>query len=96
MKTLIERDDRAAVARMVRFPIDVSLDGELDYSVRNAAEFVSLFPRIFHPGLVWRIRATRDDDIFCNWWGILFGDCLILIQPGKGPDVTIDRICGWE
>lgn len=96
LKKLLKNNDRAAIADMIDFPLGVSLDGDLSYVIRDAATFVKLFPRVFHPGIMRQIRAAQDENIFCNWQGVSLASGLIWICPSKGPEVKISQLVDQE
>jgi hypothetical protein len=71
LQAAVARDDRRAVARLVRFPL-TAWDGRRSRSVRSAAEMAALYPRVFSPGLRRDIAAVTVDSLFANWSGTMF------------------------
>jgi hypothetical protein len=71
LQAAVARDDRRAVARMIRFPL-TAWDGRRSRPVRNAAEMAALYPRVFSPGLRRDIAAVTVDSLFSNWQGVMF------------------------
>jgi hypothetical protein len=89
LKRWVKSDDSASIGKLINYPLDVSLDGEIDYTVKDLAEFKRLYRRIFYPQFKQQIAAIRDDDIFCNWKGVCFGQGEVWLQPGEGRGVKI-------
>jgi hypothetical protein len=92
LKSWVKSDDSASIGKLIRYPLDVSLDGEIDYTVKDLAEFKRLYRRIFYPQFKQQIAAIRDDDISCSWRGIGFGQGEVWLQPGEGRGVIISAI----
>jgi hypothetical protein len=92
LKRWVKSDDSASIGKLIRYPLDVSLDGEIDYTVKDLAEFKRLYRRIFYPQFKQQIAAIRDDDISCSWRGIGFGQGEVWLQPGEGRAVIISAI----
>jgi hypothetical protein len=89
LKRWVKSDDGVSIGKLIRYQLDVSLDGEIDYTVKDQAEFKRLYRRIFYPQFKQQIAATRADDIFCNWKGVCFGQGEVWLAPGEGRDVKI-------
>lgn len=89
LKRWVASDDSASIGQLIQYPIGVSLDGEIDYTVKDLAEFQRLYPRIFHPQFKQTIAAIPDDDIFFDWRGVFFRQGEVWLAPGKGPAVKI-------
>lgn len=58
LQQAVAANDRPAVARMMRYPLDV-MAGGLQIPVRDAAAFVSLYESLITPGMADVIRGAR-------------------------------------
>lgn len=65
--------DREAVAALVGYPLNVTVDGRR-VRIHDAATFVSSYDRIVTPDIARVIVAQRYQDLFVNAQGVMFGN----------------------
>lgn len=71
--------DRAAVASLVVYPLEVKIDGKRK-KIRNAGEFVASWDKIVTPEIVQVVSRQRYRDLFVNWQGAMLGDGQVWIN----------------
>jgi hypothetical protein len=64
----------AQAARMIRFPIDLTIEGKKQ-TIDGPADFRRDFNKIFLPGFVERLRNSAPFHMFSRDEGVMFGDC---------------------
>jgi hypothetical protein len=64
--------DSATVARLVSYPISVSINGPKT-TVRNAKAFIANYDAIMTPDIVAAIKNQKYEDLFVNSQGVMFG-----------------------
>lgn len=72
-------DDKAGVASLVVYPLEVEIDGER-HEIRDANEFVASWDRIVTPEIVQVVSNQRYRDLFVNWQGVMLGDGQVWIN----------------
>lgn len=72
LKSAVAREDAAAVADLLHFPLRVGVPG-YDSPVRNRRTFLRHYRRIMHPGVVQAIADSRLEDVFVNSHGVMLG-----------------------
>jgi hypothetical protein len=65
-------DDAAEVAAMGRYPAEVVINKKRR-KVKTRDEMQKLYPEIFTPCLKRVIAATRSEDLFANYQGVMLG-----------------------
>lgn len=64
--------DQLAVAKLVRYPLEVTIDGSKK-SVRDAAGFVQHYEQIITPAIARVIEAQQYSELMVNQQGVMFG-----------------------
>jgi hypothetical protein len=64
--------DSAAVAKLVSYPISVSIKGQKT-TVSNAKGFVANYDAIITPDIVATVKNQKYEDLFVNYQGVMFG-----------------------
>jgi hypothetical protein len=64
--------DKEAVAALVDYPIEVTLDGKKT-AIANAAGFVQNYDRIITPAIASVIKAQKYSELMVNSQGVMFG-----------------------
>ena len=72
LKSAVAREDAAAVADLLHFPLRVGVPG-YDAEVRNRRTFLRKYRRIMHPGVVKAIADSRLEEVFVNSHGVMLG-----------------------
>ncbi len=65
--------DSAAVAKLVSYPISVSIKGRKT-TVSNAKAFVANYDAIMTPDIVSTVTGQKYEDLFVNSHGVMFGN----------------------
>ncbi len=65
--------DRLAVAELVRYPLEVTIDGKPN-SIRDAAGFVQHYGQIVSPEIARVIVAQQYSQLMVNQQGVMFGN----------------------
>lgn len=81
LKTALNKDDRAAVCRMVAYPARV-WDGRKSVTVRNAKELRRHFDDVFSPELRRVVNAASSQTAWANWQGVMFDSGRIWLAVG--------------
>jgi hypothetical protein len=68
----VAADDAAQVAAMGRYPADVVI-AKKKRRVKSRDEMQKLYPEIFTPCLKRVIAATKPEDLFANYQGVMLG-----------------------
>jgi len=69
----VRSDDRAAVAQLVSYPIDVHIDGEA-LTLHDPGEFVGSYPRFMNERVRKALDKATPQGLFANYQGIRVGD----------------------
>lgn len=73
LKESVVRDDKRAIAALVRYPLEVFVGGRRTV-VRSPAEFVKRYHEIFNDNVVRAVKAQEADALFANWQGVMLGN----------------------
>lgn len=73
LQAAVAAHDRAAVAALVRYPIEVGR-GRTRATVAAPAEFVARYDRIITPAIAAVIAQQQWDTLFVNAQGVMLGD----------------------
>ena len=65
--------DRNAVAALVRYPLEVTVEGSR-MSIRDAAAFVQDYDRILTPAIARVITTQKYSELVVNQQGVMFGN----------------------
>jgi len=87
LKQGVAAGDKAAVAALVVYPLEVTIDGR-KRKIGNAAQFVDSWDRIVTPDIAQAIARQEYRDAFVNWQGLMVGDGQVWIG-----DVCRDKDC---
>lgn len=68
----VTRGDKAAVAALVDYPIQVDIDGSKT-AIRDASAFVQDYDRIITPAIARTIEAQKYSELMVNSQGVMFG-----------------------
>jgi hypothetical protein len=68
----VAADNAAAIAEMGRYPAEVVIN-KRRRKVKSRTEMEKLYPEIFTPCLKRVIAATRPEDLFANYQGVMLG-----------------------
>ena len=72
LKDSVVRDDKRAVAGLVRYPLNVFVGGRRTV-VRSPAELVKRYHEVFNDNVVGAVKAQEADALFANWRGVMLG-----------------------
>lgn len=75
----VEADDREAVAALVDYPIEATIDGG-QRLIGDQAEFVAAWSDIVTPDITRVITSQQYDKVFVNWQGVMLGDGQVWIN----------------
>ncbi len=73
LKKYIRTNDSAAFANLILYPMYsgiVDSDGKGIW-LENADDFIKYYPRIFSSHTLDELLDLADDDLFCNWQGLM-------------------------
>jgi hypothetical protein len=77
LKTVLEKDDKAALAAICTFPFRVNTQNGAAKSkhseIKDAAQLMAEYDKIFTPELKTAIIAHPNSDLFCNYQGLMLG-----------------------
>jgi hypothetical protein len=71
--TSVKAGDRAKIAAMVQYPLNVNTD-KGHRSVRSSAEFVKAYNQLFTPAIKTAIEKQVPECLFANSQGVMIGD----------------------
>jgi len=97
----VKNHDAAAVAALVEYPIDITIDGR-KRTFKTAKEFIASYDRIMTPKVTAAIVDQKYGDLFVNWQGVSFDDGQVWINgickdtACKNFDVKVSRSRGDE
>jgi len=69
-KEAVAKGDQKKVASLMEYPIRVTLASGRSRKVRNAAEFVTTYPRIFDEHFKQVIAGTEVKNLWAKWSGV--------------------------
>ena len=69
----VTRGDKAAVAALVDYPLQVDIDGSRT-AIRDASAFVQDYDRIITPAIARTIEAQKYSELMVNSQGVMFGN----------------------
>ena len=87
LQKAVAAHDAAAVARLVSYPIRVSVNGRKT-TIRDAKAFVARYDAIITPDIAAAVRDQKYEDLFVNSQGVMFGNGQVWIN-----GVCKDRAC---
>jgi hypothetical protein len=73
LKDLIRWDNRPAIAKLVRFPLDLN-QGRQTVKIKNKAEFLARYQEIFSPELKSRVLEQQPEEIYSDQRGYMIGN----------------------
>ncbi len=79
-KAAILRGDKNWIANNVRYPLKTTLDGNTPVTIKNAAQMIENFDRIFHPEFKNSIKPLCSCNLFTNYQGAMLGNGQIWIN----------------
>lgn len=79
LQQAVESDDRAEVASLVVYPLEVRIGGK-PRKIANAKAFVDAWDGIMVTQVKDVITRQRYRDVFVNWQGVMFGDGQVWIN----------------
>ena len=94
LQTAVAKDDRDAVAELVRYPLRVGSRKRL-ISVGSRQEFLRRYPMIFTERVKASVAAARLETLFANWQGVMFDSGRVWFAPdelGALKIVTINKV----
>ncbi|HEY5972948.1 MAG TPA: hypothetical protein VIT22_13480 [Pseudoxanthomonas sp.] len=68
----VAEGDQAAVAALVGYPFQATLDGK-KVAIKDRAEFVKNYDRIITPAIAGVIKAQKYSELMVNSRGVMFG-----------------------
>lgn len=72
LQSAVAKSDAAAVARLVHYPIDVTIDGSRT-RIEDEQTFVAQYRRFMTPAIARAIVDTRYADVLVNYRGVMLG-----------------------
>lgn len=86
LKTYIRTNDSAAFADLILYPM---YSGFVDSKgqgiwLENADDFIKYYPRIFSSHTLNELLNLADDDLFCNWQGLMINNRIWLFGRTNG------------
>lgn len=75
----VRNDDAAAVSKIVRYPISVTIKGK-KATIKSASAFVKRYPEIISPDIASVIKSQKYADVMINDQGMMFGSGEIWIN----------------
>ncbi|KKB11916.1 hypothetical protein VE25_10215 [Devosia geojensis] len=73
LQDAVETQDKATVASLVRYPLNITLDGRR-IAIAGEEEFVARYDEIVTPEVVEAVTSQVYADLFVNADGVMFGD----------------------
>lgn len=87
LQQAVARDDADAVAALVSYPIEVSIDGETR-TLADVEAFVRQYREIIDDEIRSAIESQRYADVLVNWQGVMLGDGQVWLN-----GVCVDSAC---
>ena len=87
LQKAVAAHDADAVAKLVSYPIRVSVNGRKT-TIRDAKAFVAHYDAIIAPDIAAAVRDQKYEDLFVNSQGVMFGNGQVWIN-----GVCKDRAC---
>ena len=87
LQKAVAAHDAAAVAKLVSYPIRVSVNGRKT-TIRDARAFVARYDAIITPDIAAAVRNQKYEDLFVNSHGVMFGNGQVWIN-----GICKDRDC---
>ena len=87
LKRGIAAGDKAAVAALVVYPLEVTIDGK-KRKIGNASQFIDSWDKIVTADVVQAVAKQEYRDAFVNWQGLMVGEGEVWIG-----DVCRDNEC---
>ncbi len=73
LQSAVRKNDAAAIARVVAFPLRVNSAGHRHRYVRSDAAFVRDYARLFNANVRSAVLAQDPDSVFQDWKGLMLG-----------------------
>ena len=90
LKAAVAADDQKVVARMVEFPLEVTLP-EGKKTIENKKEFIEHYDVLFTPEVIEIIAKQKKDKLFVNSNGVMIGQGEVWFS-GLGKDKYDDGV----
>ena len=81
LKGAMARDDRAAVASLVKYPLTIGR-GRARRQIRNASGFVTNYDAIVNGCIKATVQRQKMGQLFCRDQGVMFGDGAVWVSNG--------------
>lgn len=79
LKAGVAAGDRAAVAALVDYPLEVTIDGHAR-RIADATEFVASWDSVITPDIERVVAEQQFEKVFVNWQGVSLGDGQVWIN----------------
>jgi len=89
LKAGIAAGDRAAVAALVDYPLEVTIDGQVR-RIADATEFVASWDSVITPDIERVVAEQQFEKVFVNWQGVSIGDGQVWINGVCEDDACAD------
>ena len=87
LREAVAHDQREVVSGLVEYPLSVWA-GDRSVTVRNRREFLSKYPQIFTRELKQTIAATKLENSWPNWQGVMLDSGRMWFRP-IGPEESL-------
>jgi hypothetical protein len=84
LRMALSRQDVAAMALLVRFPVRVNHADGSKISLNNAAALQTRFAEVFPPSVRSAVLNQKPEEIFCKYTGIMYGNGAVWIEAVEG------------
>lgn len=74
LQQYIMTNQKDKVAALINYPMNVYIDGGKKAIIKNPAEFISKYDKIFYPEFKFVITQAFSRNMFCNSTGIMLGN----------------------
>jgi hypothetical protein len=82
LRAAISKEDAAAMAFLVRYPLRIN-DDHGSFYLNDAASLQSRFQEVFPPAVRAVILAERSQSISCSFRGVMYGTGTVWVNPTK-------------
>lgn len=84
LKAAVSNNSPGAVAASMSYPLRVNTGPNQGFTVRNRADLLARFRRVFTGGVLARLRALEPHDVFCRDGQSMLAGGTVWAQAGTG------------
>jgi len=93
LKQAVLSGDKAAVSKMMRYPLRACISNPKRNQVASSDEFIKHYDEIINEAVVKAIREQEFNELFVNYKGIMIGRGEFWINATRGSNAKPGRMC---